>query len=194
MSKNSLLKDIRANAAWDGIKFLLQLVGSLISTSVFAAFLHLFTVVSLNWVIIIGLFLLSFLLIVTTYLLSIWQKDLIQTSPVEIAETHEPQFIFNDAPLIDIRNRKYTNEKIILDGHSYTDCMFTNVKFVYNGTAPFRFTHNEVYGMPNISSGNPSVLMSFYLMEGFGLTKEGILLRGENEKLLDNIKRPETNK
>ncbi|MDQ3747881.1 MAG: hypothetical protein M3367_02530 [Acidobacteriota bacterium] len=198
MSKNSFLKDIQANAAWDGIKLLLQglyiLGGAIMSTGAFAAFLHLFTVVSLDWMIIIGLFLLSSVLIVITYLFASLQKISPLTEEIKEVKTKEGEFkqpfnVNNSNSLVEVRNRNFTNEKVVLDGFHYTDCKFTNVKFVYNGTAYSGLSHNEIEGA-YFSSENVAVSVTCALLRGLGYMKPEIPLYGENEKPLDNIKPP----
>ncbi len=93
-------------------------------------------------------------------------------------------------PITKVRNRNFTNEKVLLDGFDYKQCKFTNVKFVYNGTAEFKFTDNIIEGMLNFSAGSLSVFCTVAFLKGLGLLKENISLRGENEELLNNIKPP----
>jgi hypothetical protein len=71
---------------------------------------------------------------------------------------------YNPVPVI---NKTFTNEQVILDGHSYQHCTFTNVTFVYNGTTPFQFSNNNIYGLVNMKSDNPSVTATFELMDAF---------------------------
>lgn len=199
MSKNSLFKDIRANAAWDGIKLVFFAIyiggGAIMSTSIFATFLHLFTVVSFNWVIIIGLFLLSFALIAITYLLASLQKNSVLTEAtkevkVKEGELKQPFEPNNFDSLVDVRNRNFTNEKVLLDGFRYVGCKFTNVKFIYNGTAYADFSHNTIVGSFHFSSENVSISVTCALMRGLGLLKPEIPVYGENEEPLNNIKPP----
>jgi hypothetical protein len=57
-----------------------------------------------------------------------------------------------------IVGKTYTQERVILDGHSFVDCKFDKVTLVYNGTAPFAFTHNTLIPPINVASDNPAVL------------------------------------
>jgi hypothetical protein len=57
------------------------------------------------------------------------------------SSTLSPGFPFNpNATLIEVRDRTFRNERVLLDGHRYTDCIFENVTLVYNGTALVDFT------------------------------------------------------
>ncbi len=38
------------------------------------------------------------------------------------------------APLTYVQGKKLINQEVLLDKHSYRDCVFQNVTFVYNGT------------------------------------------------------------
>ena len=91
-------------------------------------------------------------------------------------------------PLVKVRNRNFTNEKIMLNGFDYKNCKFINVKFVYNGTGIFRFSNNTISGIRNFSSGNPSVFATIYFLNGGLGLLQNTILRGENEEPLDNVK------
>lgn len=67
---------------------------------------------------------------------------------------------------ISVVNKTFRNEKVVLDGHSYSNCKFYNVTFVYNGTTTIIFSNNEVYGA-FLSSDNPAVNGAFMWMLTF---------------------------
>ena len=97
---------------------------------------------------------------------------------------------FDSTNLIEVKYRSFSNERVLLDGHSYTDCTFTNVKFVYNGTAAFNFNHNTLRAGFSITSESDAVAATFLFLQGFGYLKEGVPLLGENEKPLERVNPP----
>jgi hypothetical protein len=47
----------------------------------------------------------------------------------------QPQFNWqNNPPHILVAGKRFTNERVPLDGYIYRDCIFENVTFVFNGT------------------------------------------------------------
>ena len=82
---------------------------------------------------------LSFLL--TRQLLIWWAK--FHTVPLEmyreLAEKGAWPEPYRPIPIV---GKKFRNEKVVLDGHSYSDCDFENVTLVYNGTTPIYFGRN----------------------------------------------------
>lgn len=48
-------------------------------------------------------------------------------------KTEDNRTVSQLKPLVRIEGRKFVNEKVELDGHSYVNCDFENVTFVYNG-------------------------------------------------------------
>ena len=82
-----------------------------------------------------------------------------------------------DQPFDYIANHSYENQTVPLDGKSYRFCVFHNVSFLFNGTAPFEFDHNQVTGNHLIRTDNPAVMATAAVAIGFGLpTREGGLL------------------
>lgn len=79
-----------------------------------------------------------------------------------------------DRTLVEITGRTFRNEKVLLDGHKYTDCTFDNVTFTYNGTALVAFTHNTINGNIVIESDNPSVVGTMDLVRGLGMVRNDI--------------------
>jgi hypothetical protein len=127
----TLITELRPNALWEFIKFLFYLFGSAImSTGAFALLLVLFAGAWLNWVIIIGLFVLSTLFLGIAYLLGQINRDTTISSPEKNKEL-ETTFNFDtDSPITRVHHRNFANQEIILDGYDYSYCTFTNVKFV----------------------------------------------------------------
>ncbi len=68
---------------------------------------------------------------------------------------------------ISVVGKTYKNEKVILDGISYSGCIFENVTFVYNGTTPIQFTNNSVRGSIQMRTDNPAVGGAIGWLGGF---------------------------
>ena len=61
-------------------------------------------------------------------------------------------------PKTQIVDKTYKNERVELDGKSFTLCRFENVTFVYRGTAPFDLgVDNEITGGPSIEAPSPNL-------------------------------------
>lgn len=58
------------------------------------------------------------------------------------------------------------NKEVLLDGHSYTSCKFSNVTFLYNG-GPFQLVDNVV-GPHTIRTDDPKIHRMILLMALFG--------------------------
>lgn len=82
--------------------------------------------------------------------------------------------------LIEVRNRTYKNEKVVLDGHRYQDCVFENVTFVYNGTADIDFSHNKIGGSRGFETSNPAVSGTLDFLKGMGYLRDDIPIFGPN--------------
>ena len=82
--------------------------------------------------------------------------------------TKEAQFIKWPDPYqpISAIGKTFRNEKVVLDEHSYSNCKFYNVTFVYNGTTAIQFNNNEIHGAV-LSSDNPAVNGAFVWMLSF---------------------------
>lgn len=72
--------------------------------------------------------------------------------------------------------KAFRNERVILDGKSYSHCIFENVTFVYNGTTTIQFSNNKILGSAWYASDNPAVLGTLGWMRGFGLVKDGVII------------------
>jgi len=66
-----------------------------------------------------------------------------------------------------VRNEKYMNESILLDGHRYENCRFTNVTFIWNGSAPFELINCDREGAFRLTSRNDVINTTLNLLEGF---------------------------
>jgi hypothetical protein len=64
-----------------------------------------------------------------------------------------------DFPLQQIRGKTFTNEIVQLDGNAFIDCTFDNVRFKFNGQAPFGFTDVHFHNLTKLQvvSDNPVV-------------------------------------
>jgi hypothetical protein len=51
----------------------------------------------------------------------------------------------------------FTNEKVVLDGYSYSNCTFENVTFVFNGMTPVTMINSKIGGLITLKTDNPSV-------------------------------------
>lgn len=84
-----------------------------------------------------------------------------------------------------IVGRRFANEVIILDGHSYDHCSFENVTFKYNGTRPFDLTNNDIRGVVRLQSDNPAVGATAVMLKGLGLTPETFeIMEGPERKIM----------
>lgn len=102
----------------------------------------------------------------------------------------KPLFPYENKPLIDVKNRKFTNEQVVLDGHSFSDCTFTNVSFVYNGTNKFDFQHNTVKGNVLIKSENRAVTHTIEFLKGWGFMKDNVPVLDQDEQPLKHLESP----
>src|SRR5262249_48112704 len=76
---------------------------------------------------------------------------------------------------ISVINKTFQNQDVMLDGYSYTHCIFINVTFVYNGTTPFQMTDSKATGNIRVRSDNPAVTGAFALIKAINL--------GPNDKI-----------
>lgn len=76
--------------------------------------------------------------------------------------------------------RHFTNEKVVIDGKKFVDCVFSGVKLTYNGTADFQFQQCEFImtgGGLSITTDAMAIKPILSLMMQFGQIKE-LGLRG----------------
>jgi hypothetical protein len=58
------------------------------------------------------------------------------------------QFVFvNEPPRNIVAGREFINQRVPLDGMAYRDCTFTNVTFLYSGTAPVEISGSHYKGV-----------------------------------------------
>ncbi len=74
-----------------------------------------------------------------------------------------------------VTDKKFYNERIVVDGKRFENCSFTNVTFVYNGTAPAAFSNNDLYGTRLFTSENQSIMHALILIYGLGIPSTSIL-------------------
>jgi hypothetical protein len=86
-----------------------------------------------------------------------------------------------------IVGRKFKNEQVILDGHSYSGCDFENVTFVYNGTTPVQFSNNNVHGDMQLKTESYPVSGAILMMRGFKLLKENVPINVPPGNKVDGI-------
>lgn len=78
--------------------------------------------------------------------------------------------------LTQVRNHKYINETLPLDGYDYKYCDFANVTFIWNGTAPFLLEDNKVNGECVVNSNNSIILITWGLSKKFNLKDDYLAL------------------
>ncbi len=65
---------------------------------------------------------------------------------------------WNAIPLTEVDQRVFHKTTVVLDGKRFKkDCVFDNVQFVFNGTAPYKVGGCRIMGKNSISTGNPSL-------------------------------------
>jgi hypothetical protein len=85
----------------------------------------------------------------------------------------QPKFAFSNKPATEIvQDRQFNNERVVIDGKSFRNGKFTNVTFVYNGTANFDLMNSNIYGSRWFSSDNPAIIGTVLLLKGIGFNPE----------------------
>jgi hypothetical protein len=91
----------------------------------------------------------------------------------------------------EIDNRKFVNERVILDGCEYKYCSFENVTFEYNGKGPLNFHHNEIFGKINLVTDNKIVSYTVATLIGLGATKPNIAFTyGPQRRRVEKVEPP----
>ena len=80
-----------------------------------------------------------------------------------------------------VLNKTFRNERVVLDGKSFSGCTFQNVTFEYNGTAPFDLVKNNIYGSYILDSKNDEILLLLRFLKEFRYLKDDIKILGHNE-------------
>ena len=81
-------------------------------------------------------------------------------------DRRQAQFAFSDAPLVLVSDKTFMNEEVGIDGKRFVRCTFTNVKFVFNGTAGSAFDSCNFLGSRILSSKNRAVGATATLIMG----------------------------
>jgi hypothetical protein len=81
----------------------------------------------------------------------------------------------NDDPTI-VSGQAFNNECVLLDGHYYMSCEFTNVTLVYDGRTQANFVGNKFIGSIRLSTSNYIVASTIAVIAGLGWLKEDIPL------------------
>ncbi len=81
---------------------------------------------------------------------------------------------WNKQTKIPVLGKTFINETVVLDGHSFSNCTFKNVKFVYNGEAPFDLVGNTIEGKVIVATERPNMHLQTVLFQHFGMLKAGI--------------------
>jgi hypothetical protein len=58
-----------------------------------------------------------------------------------------PQWSSKKTPIV---NKAFRNERVDIDGKSFSGCTFENVTFVYHGQGPFDLMHSQINGTRHI--------------------------------------------
>jgi hypothetical protein len=85
---------------------------------------------------------------------------------------------FDLAKIRRVTRQRFINERVILDGHSYANCEFINVTFVYNGTGPFEMMNNNVTSNFKVTTESDAVKYTLALAKGLGLLKPEVPILG----------------
>jgi len=73
-----------------------------------------------------------------------------------------------------ITDKTFRNERIVLDGKKFTSCIFENVTFEYNGTAPFGLTHNTINGSYFLDTNNLAIENLLAFLKEFNYLKDEV--------------------
>jgi hypothetical protein len=68
--------------------------------------------------------------------------------------------------------KHFTRERVPLDGYAYSGCTFNEVTFVYNGTTTIQMSHSTIIGESSLTTDNPAVTGTIFLLRGLGALKE----------------------
>jgi hypothetical protein len=63
-----------------------------------------------------------------------------------------------------IVGRKFSNERVVVDGKSFFNCDFTNVTIVYNGTTAIQLRGNRLHGTIRYDTDNPAVVGTILML------------------------------
>ena len=70
-----------------------------------------------------------------------------------------------------VSNKKFVNERVVIDGKRFVQCHFENVTIVFNGKAPYDFFRVTSSGENYLESNNAQYQRLLSLMHGTGMLK-----------------------
>jgi hypothetical protein len=85
-----------------------------------------------------------------------------------------PQHSKETKALTSVIGKSFKNQKVVLDGFSYSDCSFENITFEYSG-GTFALTHNHISGGMLFSTKNEAIDAFIQLINAFGFLKIPVL-------------------
>jgi hypothetical protein len=98
----------------------------------------------------------------------------------------EGSFTFNDVPPhIIVSKKTFQNERVLLDGHAYRECLFENVTLVFNGTEPFELTKNTFTGKAIVTSENGAISGIIGLLRSMGTIPASVEFRNDSGSIFD---------
>lgn len=115
------------------------------------------------------------LILVGTAIL-LWRHVMIPANPQEQkkAVTSASLIWPNPYSPVIVAGKTFRNERVSLDGHSYRNCEFHNVTFVYNGRTAPQLNNNKMFGSFIVVSDNQTVNGVLLLMLGMNMLKDNI--------------------
>lgn len=69
----------------------------------------------------------------------------------------------------------WKNEKVLLDGFHYQNCVFYNVTFEYNGTTPIQMNDSKIHGF-TLASKNEAITDWMIFLKGMGALQPNVNL------------------
>lgn len=72
----------------------------------------------------------------------------------------------------EVANQHFQNQDILLDGHQYIACQFTNVTFVYNGGKSGGFDTSCIVKNPAFRTGDPKMGQMLAFLHNLRLMRE----------------------
>lgn len=81
---------------------------------------------------------------------------------------------------ISVVSQRFVGEQIPVDGYSYSNCVFINATFIYNGTTPVQISGCRIVNA-TMTSRNPAVSGTVIMLQGLGVLERMTLeVRGNN--------------
>lgn len=119
--------------------------------------------------ILVFMMMLGVLLLIATLVIGykIWKQ------PVEASE-QTAQATWEKTEKFPVLNKTFVNERIVIDGKSFSGCRFENVKMVYNGTAPFDLSKNDFFGPIIITSDKPQMMGLLIILKELKFLKDDL--------------------